>query len=79
MIVNICLVRISMVPTQIRKVLFSRVQEQLQTDTRINNSTVRKKFASALMSTEVVKFYFCETYVKYSMQYFLREIFVHIL
>lgn len=58
----------SMVPIEIRKVLFLRVQKQVEEDTCRNKSTVSKMLESELLSSEAVKLSVCETYVEYAMQ-----------
>lgn len=67
----------SLVPSEIRKVLFSYVEKKVQVDTRINMSTIKDVWISTDVE-EYCETFFYETYVEYDKQWLLREIFVHI-
>lgn len=64
-----------MLPTEIRKELIWCIQEEMAEHARVNRNIVSKMYETGLLQNEGMKLSFCETFVEYALQLFLRQVF----
>lgn len=72
-------VQMAMVPAEIRRTLFSRVQEHIRSDSRVNKNTVKRLFAAGVMANEAITLTCCKRVVDYALQNFINYVYVNVL